>query len=75
MKPLNDNFYKEHYPSMKIELGKNTTIKGFYNIGEEDFISNYFLRYSTYIKSIKPQSLKYIIYKKIKKILNHYEEI
>ncbi len=70
-----DIFYKEHYPSMKIELGKNTIIKGVYNIGEEDFISNYFLRYGTYVKSVKPQSLKHIIYKKIKNILNHYEEI
>lgn len=70
-----DIFYKEHYPSMKIEVGEKTIIKGFFNIGEEDFISDYFLRYGTSIKSVKPHSLKCIIYEKIKKILNHYEEI
>lgn len=70
-----DIFYKEHYPSMKIETGTKTIIKGFCNIGEEDFISDYFLRYGTCIKSVKPQWLKSIIYEKIKKILNHYEEI
>ncbi|AJH00609.1 transcriptional regulator [Clostridium beijerinckii] len=70
-----DIFYKENYPSMKIELGTKTIIKGFFNVGEEEFISDYFLRYGTSIKSVKPQSLKSIIYEKIKKILNHYEEI
>ena len=70
-----DIFYKENYPTMKIELGTKTIIKGFFNKGEEDFISEYFLRYGTSIKSVKPQSLKSIIYEKIKKILNHYEEI
>ncbi len=70
-----DIFYKENYPSMKIELGTKTIIKGFFNVGEEEFISDYFLRYGTSIKSVKPQSLKSIIYEKIKEILNHYEEI
>ncbi|RII33668.1 YafY family transcriptional regulator [Clostridium chromiireducens] len=70
-----DIFYKENYPTMKIELGTKTIIKGFFNKGEEDFISEYFLRYGTSIKSVKPQSLKSIIHEKIKKILNHYEEI
>ncbi|NRX26137.1 putative DNA-binding transcriptional regulator YafY [Clostridium beijerinckii] len=70
-----DIFHKENYPSMKIELGTKTIIKGFFNVGEEEFISDYFLRYGTSIKSVKPQSLKSIIYEKIKKILNHYEEI
>lgn len=69
-----DIFHKEYYPSMKIESGKTTIIKGFYNIGEEDFISDYFIRYGAYVKSVKPQSLKCIIYEKIKKLLNHYEE-
>ena len=70
-----DIFYKEHYPSMKIEVGEKTIINGFFNIGEEDFISDYFLRYGTSIKSVKPHSLKCIIYEKTKKILNHYEQI
>lgn len=70
-----DIFYKEHYPSMKIEVGEKTIINGFFNVGEEAFISDYFLRYGTSIKSVKPNSLKCIIYEKIKKILNHYEQI
>lgn len=70
-----DIFYKEHYPSMKIEVGTKTVIKGFYNLGEEDFISNYFIRYGTFIKSVKPESLKSVIYEKTKKLLNHYENL
>lgn len=70
-----DIFYKEHYPSMKIEIGTKTVIKGFYNLGEEDFMSNYFIRYGTFIKSVKPESLKSVIYEKIKKLLNHYEKL
>ncbi|MEG0577922.1 MAG: WYL domain-containing protein [Bacilli bacterium] len=70
-----DIFYKEHYPSMQIEVGRKTIIKGFFNEGEKDFISDYFLRYGTSIKSVNPQSLKCIIHEKIEKILNHYEKI
>ena len=70
-----DIFYKEHYPSMKIEIGTKTIIKGFFNIGEEDFIADYFIRYGTSIKSVKPESLKYIIYEKLKKMLSYYEKI
>lgn len=68
-----DIFHKEHYPSMELEVGKKTIIKGFYNEGEENFISDYFLRYGTSIKSIEPPSLKYIIYDKIRKIVSHYD--
>ncbi|KAE8559045.1 helix-turn-helix transcriptional regulator, partial [Paenibacillus polymyxa] len=45
-----DIFYKEHYPSMKIEQGHKTVIKGFYNPGEEEFIANYFMRYGHYVR-------------------------
>lgn len=70
-----DIFYKECYPSMKIEIGTKTIIKGIFNLGEEEFISNYFIRYGTSIKSIKPESLKLIIYEKLRSLINYYEKI
>ncbi len=70
-----DIFYKEQYPSMKLEVGEKTIIKGFFNRGEEEFISDYILRYGTSVKSVKPHWLKCVVYEKVKKILNHYEEI
>lgn len=68
-------FYKEHYPSMKIENGNKTVIKGFYNLGEEEFIANYFMRYGNYVISVKPESLKQIIQDKIENLLNHYQKL
>ncbi|WP_055666620.1 helix-turn-helix transcriptional regulator [Desnuesiella massiliensis] len=70
-----DIFYKEHYPSMKIESGTKTLIKGFYNLGEEEFIANYFIRYGSFITSVKPESLKHIIQEKIENLLNHYQKL
>ncbi|WML32641.1 YafY family protein [Clostridium sp. OS1-26] len=70
-----DIFYKEHYPSMKIESGTKTLIKGFYNLGEEEFIANYFIRYGSSITSVKPESLKYLIKEKIENLLNHYQKL
>lgn len=50
-----DIFHKEHYPSMELfhEDGKYF-VKGFYNKGEENFITNYFLIYGDTITSILP---------------------
>ncbi|MDK8183357.1 YafY family protein [Paenibacillus sp. UMB4589-SE434] len=70
-----DLYYKEHYPSMKIENGNRTVIKGFYNQGEEEFIANYFMRYGNYVVSVKPESLKHIIQDKVENLLNHYRKI
>ncbi|KTD83193.1 helix-turn-helix transcriptional regulator [Paenibacillus etheri] len=70
-----DIFYKEHYPSMEIEAGPKTVIKGFYNPGEEDFLANYFMRYGHAVKSVKPEALKHMIQHKIEKLLNHYQKI
>ena len=70
-----DIFYKEHYPSMKIESGTKTLIKGFYNLGEEEFIANYFIRYGSSITSVKPESLRHIIQEKIENLLNHYQKL
>ncbi|PNQ78834.1 YafY family protein [Paenibacillus sp. F4] len=70
-----DIFYKEHYPSMKIENGDKTVIKGFYNPGEEEFIAQYFMRYGHYVISVKPESLKRIIKDRVEHLLNHYQKL
>ncbi|MEK4460067.1 MULTISPECIES: helix-turn-helix transcriptional regulator [unclassified Paenibacillus] len=70
-----DIFYKEHYPSMKIENGDKTVIKGFYNPGEEEFIAHYFMRYGHYVRSVKPESLKQIIKDRVEHLLNHYQKL
>lgn len=70
-----DIFYKERYPSINIECGSKTIIRGFYNLGEEEFISNYFIRYGSYITSVKPESLKHLIQEKIENLLSYYKKI
>lgn len=70
-----DIFYKEPYPSMKLEDGDKLLIKGFYNLSEEDFIANYFIRYSNYVISVKPESLKNAIKSKINNLLSHYKKL
>ncbi|GCD10577.1 helix-turn-helix transcriptional regulator [Clostridium tagluense] len=75
LKHAKDIFYKEHYPSMKIESGTKTLIKGFYNLGEEEFIANYFIKYGNSILSVKPESLKHLIQEKIENLLNYYQKL
>ncbi|MCY9517413.1 helix-turn-helix transcriptional regulator [Paenibacillus apiarius] len=70
-----DLFYKEHYPSMTIENGNKTIIKGFYNLEEEEFIADYFMRYGNYVISVKPESLKQIIQDRVENLLNHYQKL
>ncbi|WP_338754477.1 YafY family protein [Bacillus sp. FJAT-52991] len=70
-----DIFYKEHYPSMKIEIGHKTVVKGFYNPREEEFIANYFLKYGHSVISVKPDSLKQIILDKIQNLFKHYQKL
>ncbi|WP_429841590.1 helix-turn-helix transcriptional regulator [Brevibacillus sp. FIR094] len=67
-----DIFYKEHYPSMKIENGNRTVISGFYNSGEETFIADYFMRYGNHVISVKPESLKQLIKERVEQLLQHY---
>lgn len=68
-----DIFYKENYPSMKLfhENGKYF-IRGFYNSGEENFITGYFMNYGKNILSIKPFFLKNLIITKIKDLENYF---
>ncbi|WP_028544390.1 helix-turn-helix transcriptional regulator [Paenibacillus taiwanensis] len=70
-----DLYYKEHYPSMKIENGNRTVINGSYNHGEEAFIAHYFMRYGNYVLSVKPESLKQLIQDKVENLLNHYQKL
>ncbi|KKO55387.1 helix-turn-helix transcriptional regulator [Paenibacillus sp. DMB20] len=70
-----DLFYKEHYPSMKIENGRKTVINGFYNPGEEEFIADYFMRYGNHVVSVKPESLKKMIQDRVENLLNHYQKL
>ena len=68
-----DLFYKENYPSMKLfhENGKYF-IRGFYNTGEENFITEYFMNYGKNILSIKPFFLKNLIVTRIKNLENYF---
>jgi len=70
-----DIFHKEHYPSMKLKIDNKTVITGFYNVGEEEFIASYFIRYGHAIISVKPESLKQLIKEKLENLLNHYQNI
>lgn len=70
-----DLFYKEHYPSMQLCTEDNQHfIRGFYNRGEENFIADYFIRFSFSVLSVEPVSLKKIISKRLKELSNYYQE-
>ena len=71
-----DLFYKEHYPSMKLCLEDDRCfIRGFYNMGEENFIASYFLNYGEHILSIKPKALTTRITEKLSTLTNHFSEM
>ncbi|MFJ3390807.1 helix-turn-helix transcriptional regulator [Lysinibacillus sp. NPDC086135] len=70
-----DIFYKEHYPSMSLEIDNKTVVKGFYNPGEEEFIANYFIRYGQTVISVKPVSLKQIMQAKVESLLDHFKKL
>jgi len=67
-----DIFYKEQYPSMKIDNGDRTVISGFYNPGEEAFIADYFMRYGNHVISVQPESLKQLMRERAEGLLRHY---
>lgn len=70
-----DLFYKEHYPSMHLEAGDKTIIKGFYNPEEEEFIADYFIRFGKDIVSVKPDTLKQALQDRVENLLQHYRKI
>ena len=67
-----DLFYKENYPSMKLysEDGRYF-IRGFYNRGEEDFITGYFIGYGESLLSIQSASLQRLIIEKLDRLKEH----
>ncbi|WP_221567771.1 YafY family protein [Alkalihalobacillus sp. TS-13] len=71
-----DLYDKEHYPSMSIQKkDEHYVISGYYNLNEEDFISDYFLRFGRSIISIRPYTLKALIQKKLDIIGRHLNNI
>ena len=71
-----DLFYKEHYPSMKLDIDKDRYfIRGFYNTGEESFIAGYFVNYGISMLSIKPKALKQIITKRLNELIKHISKL
>jgi predicted DNA-binding transcriptional regulator YafY len=68
-----DLFQKESYPSMKLFLeGDQYVIRGFYNKGEENFISTYFIGYGETILSVRPVELSKLILAKIERLQRHF---
>lgn len=68
-----DKFYKENYPSMKLEIiDSRFYINGYYNQGEEDFIANYLVSYGKQILSISPEELKSSITNTIRELDSYY---
>jgi predicted DNA-binding transcriptional regulator YafY len=49
-------------------------IRGFYNKGEESFITNYFIGYGENILSIQPISLKSLIIEKLGVLKKYFSE-
>ncbi|WP_438493259.1 helix-turn-helix transcriptional regulator [Paenibacillus sp. IHBB 3054] len=71
-----DLFYKEHYPSMTLSVNKEKyAICGFYNKGEEKFISSYFIKYGTAIISIQPSCLKNLVVAELERISGYYKKL
>lgn len=68
-----DKFYKENYPSMKLEMIEGRFyINGYYNQGEEGFITNYLVSYGKQILSISPDELKSSMIKTIRMLESYY---
>ena len=50
-------------------------IKGFYNVGEERFIADYFLSYGKLINSIYPEQLKTLVLERTKELCQYYDKL
>ena len=71
-----DQFYKENYPSMKLEkIDNRFYINGYYNPGEESFISKYLISYGKQIISVSPEKLKGSIQNTLRELTSHYQSI
>lgn len=71
-----DLFYKENYPSMRINVdGEKIFIEGFYNKGEEKFIADYFLKYEKNLISVEPIELKKLITDRGREIFEYFYKL
>lgn len=67
-----DIFYKENYPSMQLlQRDGRYYIQGYYHKGEENFLCDYLLRFSTTILHIEPLQLKNLMQKRMREIAEH----
>ncbi|MFV0393795.1 MAG: helix-turn-helix transcriptional regulator [Coprobacillaceae bacterium] len=71
-----DIFHKEHYPSMNLYFENNSYyIRGYYNKGEEKFITNYLINYGNVIKKIEPINLKEMMLKRVSDLQKHFQSL
>lgn len=71
-----DLFQKEHYPSMRLNFENGQYyIRGFYNQGEENFISSYFLGYGKNLLSVQPVELLKLILEKLDNLQLHVQSL
>ena len=67
-------FYKEHYPSMRlVEENGRYYIHGFYNVGEETFIADYFIHYGDAVCGVEPMALRAAIRTRLRTLTAHYK--
>ena len=70
------DFYKEHYPSMRLaEEDGRYYIHGFYNVGEEAFIADYFIHYGDAVQTVEPTEFREIIRARLRTLMVHYEKM
>lgn len=71
-----DFFYKEHYPSMRlVEENGRYYIHGFYNVGEEEFIADYFIHYGDEVQTVESMALREVIRTRLRTLTMHYKEM
>ena len=71
-----DFFYKEHYPSMRlVEENGRYYIHGFYNVGEEEFIADYFIHYGDEVQTVESMALREVIRTRLRMLTMHYKEM
>ena len=69
-----DFFYKEHYPSMRlVEENGRYYIHGFYNVGEEEFIADYFIHYGDEVQTVESMALREVIRTRLRTLTMHYK--
>ena len=71
-----DFFYKEHYSSMRlVEENGRYYIHGFYNVGEEEFIADYFIHYGDEVQTVESMALREVIRTRLRTLTMHYKEM